>query len=540
MELLKMTFIEQAGFDDAPVIRPYDTSLKTEHINLFAQATEDGTRLNTSRLAKVASPLLGPSSRRKLTSYIDGGWSERRIMFGMVVSALDRDGGKTYYYIVGYTDHSESSLISNKKVKFDRNMKMFFNQITKVHLTESIFRDGGENKRRWVPRIQQHDQILRRTGLTGDQRGARQARGDDRPVTLRPTDIFRRGGSESSFGAQLRSSTSDVTNLTGAFSTALKASNITNNSSTNFMARSLNAYVASAAKPSTAYLEDEERDETIAGALDKVTENTIEQDAYIREMKRDCNILTSGYVTFGELMDMNKDFDEDKNLGYKPYKSSRDDFHSSASWNEDTNECLAATMIANTLPGILINSMYSEVTTLVLNNRARQGEHRVLCGKIAPFVQGLSIKANWNYFEDQCENVLLEEISKGGMFDVEASIDANIDTEIRIKIRIDGGRERSFKFPSFASGVAAPTMDSSLRSVDKLAKGIIDLSVGLANVRDNKHQNHVDEPKIVLSGDRSGGIGRERESRASRDSDRRDDRRDSDRGGNDRRRDRNW
>jgi len=529
MELIKLVFIEQAG-TDAPLIRPIDHSLKSHHIDLFAEATEGGTRLTSSRLAKVASPLIGPSSRRKHKSFIDNGWDQKRIMFGMVVATLDRSGGKTYEYIVGYTDHAELSKISNRTVRFDRNMKMYFNQITRVHMTLSNFREDGRNKQVWQPRIQQHDQILRRSGLTG-QAGARAGKGDDRPVTLRPTDIFRRGGSESSFGAHIRQNNSDVVNLSGAFSTALRASNLSNNSPTNFMQRSLNAYVAASGAPSSAYLGDDDREETIASALDKVQENQIEQDPFIESIKRDSNILASGYITFGELMDMNPDFNEDEQLGFKPYKSSREDFNQLNSWNEDTNECIAATIIANTLPGIMINSMYSEVKSLRITNLARQGEYKVLTGPIAPFVEGLSVKANFAYFEDQCEHVLLEEVSKGGMFDIEATIDANIDTEIRIRIQLDGGREQSFRFPAFASGCCAMTMDNSLRSVDQLAKGIIDLSAGLANVRSGQNKSHVDEPRIILGGEarRQEGRGDDRR-RDDRDT-RRDDRDDRDRGG---------
>lgn len=508
MRLIKLTMIETPGMD-GQVIRPYTTKLKKEHTDLFAKVTDQGRRISADRLSKVTPNIFGPSTRHKHQSHIDGGWGEKRIMFAMVVEMASRTRSKTFNYIVGYTDHSDATT-TGRKVKFDPNMRLYFNTVTQIHMIQSEWR--GDQI--WQPRMQRHDQILNRSGLLGNNRNT--GRGDNRPVTSRPQDLFRRGSSEKSFGSFLNDD-GNTTNLSGVFSTQLRASNRQNNSPTSILTRSLKALAGSTSNPNDAYVGDGDDDETLENALDKVEETLLPDDPLMDILKKQSNIMQSGYITFGELMDFNKDFDEDRHLGFKPYKSRRDDFGTNADFNEDTNETIAASIIANSLPTILIGSMYSKVDNLVLRSNPRPGDPVVESAFPSPYVDGMDIDASWNYFEDQITHVMMNEVSNGGIFDVIATIDANIDEYINISIRIDGGEEARYSFPTFADGLMAPTMDNSLKSLGLLSKGVIDLAGGLADARLSASPNHSNKSDILLSSDLRDG---------RKPDDRRDNRRD--------------
>jgi hypothetical protein len=515
MKIVKLTMLENRGIA-APVIRSYTTKLKKEHTDIFAKATDQGRRITADRISKVTANVFGPSSRHKHVAHIDGGWDEKRIMFAMVVEMASRSRSKTYNYIVGYTDHSGHSLIG-RKVKFDRKMRLYFNTITQIHMIESEWRGSSI----WQPRMQRHDQILNRTGISGF--GRTENRGDNRPVTTRPTDLFRRGGSDKSFGAMLKSD-GGTTNLTGVFSGILRASSRLNNSPTSMLTRSLQALAGAGANPNDAYMGDADDAETLEAAQDKVEETIITEDPLMEQLKKESNIISSGYITFGELMDMNPDFDEDRQLGFNLYKPARDEFQSNASFNEDTNETIAATIIANHLPTIMIGSMYSKVADLVLRSNPRPGDPVVESAHPYPFVDGMDIDASFPYFEDQITHVMINEVTNGGVFDVIAHIDANIDTEINIRIRIDGGEEARYTFPAYADGLLAPTMDNSLKSLGILSKGVIDLAAGLHEARLDASPNHTKTPNILTSSDVAGARD-DRDRRSSRDETRsRDDR----------------
>lgn len=515
MELIKLSFVEHAGMLDQ-VIRPYDLDMRGSPVDLFSKATENGLQLGAKRLAGVAAPLMGPSARRKIEAQAPNGWDHNRIMFAMVVATASRNNSKEFSYIVGYTDDAAYTK-RGTTAKFDANMKMYFNNITRIHMTEAMVMQDRRHTSRWQPKIITHDQILTKSAIQGfeQRRGIRR----EQTLTLRPTDLFTRQGGESAFGSYLQDKDVPVKNLCGAFSGQLRSSTRVNNSSTNFMQRSLNAYVSAAADPSSAFIDDNNDHDTIQSALDSVIENSIDNDPYIEEIRRDSNILESGYITFGELMDLNPNFDEDRQLPFIPLDDKRKRSRITdniVSFNSDEPESLAATMIAQALPGILIQSMYSSVSDMVISTRARVGESRLKSAFPSPFVEGMSISASWAYFEDQVDSILITEVSKNGMFDFEAKIDANIDQDIRIWISLDGGEEAYFEFPAFCDSLLAPTQSNSMEQFDLLSKGVVDLAGNLSRSRLRSAPSHVAEPVILTGTDvRSARLSSDRPSRKS-------------------------
>lgn len=499
MQLIKLSIVENAGLTEQ-YIRPYESELKANHVDNFVKLTKGGENLSVRNLAKVAHSILTPATTNTLRSHIRGGWDSKRMMFAMVVALNNRDGiSKDYEYIVGFTDTGEYSTISGK-ARFDPNMRMYFNSITRIHLTEAMY---GRNNRVWQPKLQAHDQVLHKSALVGEGRGGRQTR----PVSLRPTDLFRRKGGDSAFSDTLRDSELQPENLVGAFTSPLRASTRLNNSAANFLSRSISAYVAADSDPSNALAGDLEDDDVLNNSCDAVDENQLTSDPWFEEYQRETNILEAGYITFGELMDMNRDFDEDRSLPFTPLSSrrKRDSIgtENQCGWKGANVETIAATLIANSLPAIMLNSMYSKVDNLVLNSRARMGEYKVNAGKVFPYVDGLEIKATWPYFESMVADVLMEEVTKGGMFEIEASIDANIDQMIQMWITIDGGEEAYFEFPAFADGMLASTMGENLTAIDHLAKNIVDLSAAVSSERHNQSPAHVATAGIVLNTDLS-------------------------------------
>jgi len=498
MELIKLSFVEADGMLNQ-VIRPYDLDQRGSAIDLFSKATEKGFNISAKRLAAVAAPLMGPSTRRKIDAHISNGWDAPRIMFAMVIATGNRANSKEYHYIVGHTDESMHT-VRGTNVRFEKRMKLYFNNITRIHMTEATYmtRDRG-HRSLWQPKIITHDQVLNRSAIEGFNGGRREHR--NRAMSLRPTDLFTRQGGETAFGAYLTDKDVPVKNLCGVFSGQLRSSTRENNSSTNFMRRSLNAFVSSAADPQSAFIDDNHDHETMQRTIDSVIENSIDADPYIEQIRRDSNILEQGYITFGELMDMNPDFDEDSQLPFIPLdRNNRNRIVDNiVGFKSDENESIAAAMIAHSLPGILINSMYSSVDNLTITTRARVGENKLQSAFPHPFVEGMSIAASWPYFEDQIENILIQEVSKGGQFEFDARIDANIDQMIKIWIRMDGAPEAYFEFPAFCDSLLSPMLEDNMKSFEDLSKGIVDLAGDLSRQRLRSSPSAVVEPVILTA-----------------------------------------
>lgn len=510
MRLIKLTMVESAGHAECP-IRPYEMNYKKHYVDDIARVTEEGHRLTPVRLAKVASGILAPSSDTLLTSHIDGGWDQKRIMFAMVVEIASREVSREYVYIVGHTDHSDFSNIGTR-VKFDPRMRMYFNSITRIDFQDAI--RGRSHV--WQPKIQTHDQILNRSSVMG---GRKRGSNGERAVSLRPADLFRRKEAEVGFGGMLDegSLTGGNTNLVGAFMQQLRSSTLENNDPATFLARGLSAYARANADPDGAYIGDADLGDVIAGATDRVDENVLDQDPYIEELRIDTNILEDGYVTFGDLMRMNPDFDEDRQLPFQDLRGRKNyyDPEQQAGWRGSDPNTIAAVIIANSLPSYMINAMYSKMDDLIIRSHARMGQEKVISGKTFPFVDGLSVRATMTYFEDMVESVLLPMLTNNGAFEVNARINCNIDQDIEIWLTIDDGEESFHVFPAFAGALMAPTLSNNLDAVSLLSKSLVDLSGAIVNRAYKDSPNSSDTGVVSLSTDVQG-------SRAERD--RRDDR----------------
>lgn len=512
MEVIKLVFTQLAPMHEQN-ITPYSFDLRAHNIEEFAKATNDGQNISAFRLAKAASGLLVPNlaRERRLKAHAPNGWDQDRLAFAMVVAINNRERSKTYQYIVGTCDYDGSGG-TDSKVTFDPKMKLYFNSITKIHFNESIHRD----RRVWVPKIQAHDQILNRDSLEGYGGGRDSLR--ERPVTLRPTDVFRRRTGATQFAKHFTND-SNVNNLCGAFTTQLKSSNRDNNSTSLYLSRTLSAYMASAADPDLAYHNDTGNYDTLNHAHDRVEENDLELDPYIEQMKEQYRILDDGYIRFSELMRMNPDFDFDKIIFGRRKRGSNISLSNQAGWNGTDNETMAARIIARSLPNFMIMAGYSEVEDLVLDTTARSGHEQVHVSKPWPFIDGMSVRANWPYFEGACRDILIHEATCGGRYQMQARINANIDRLIKIHIRIDGDDEAYFEFPACMDASLAPTLETDNKAFDALAKGVVGLASELSGRRLNEAPNHSDTPAISLSS-RVEEARRERDERNERKDDR--------------------
>lgn len=492
MELMKLSFVQASGMLDQ-YIAPHAADFRGHVVDDFARATKNGSSLSAMRLAKHCSGLFVPdtSRGRLIKSHAPNGWDTDRLAFAMVVAINNRQHSKTYQYIVGYTDADMSSG-TDTRIKLDSRMKLYFNNITRVHMNESV----ANSKRVWTPKIQTHDQILNRSSLTGFDDNSLGLR--DRPVSLRPTDLFRRQTGTKHFARHFEED--KVSNMCGAFTSQLKASSRVNNSTSHYMHRTLSAYLASASDPDLQHHYDEGSADTLNHAHDRVEETDLELDPYIEEMKMHHRILDDGYITWGDLQRLNPDFDFDKIIFGR--RKGRMSTENEAGWKGTDNESIAARIIRQSLPGIMINSGYVEVEKMVLDSTARVGQSVVEMEKAWPFVDGMRVSSTWPYFEGACRDILIHEVTCGGRFDVTARVDANIDRNIRMWIRVDNGPEAYFNFPAFMDAGVAPTLENDNKAFDRLAKGVVGLAADISARRLNDSPTHVDKPGLRLSDDK--------------------------------------
>jgi len=501
MRVLKLNFVEVPPMAEQ-YIRPYDFDMKNSRIDDLARLTDDGTNILPERLAKVSSSLMSPTTQRreKFVSQIDKGWGQARIMFSMVVETSSRPNHQEYEYIVGHTDHDGFAIQSGgRDVILDNKMRMYFDQITHINLSGGFRRD----REIWTPSIKASDLVLNRDTLRGFGHDDLASGAGHRALTKRPTDLFRREGADLNYSSRNfsldnksndRSADTNTNNTVGTFTTTLKMSSRDNNSPTSFLHRTLDGFVTAASglglsNDSSPYGLPDERENKLSNlkrAYGTVDENDPSADRYIEELKESTRILNSGYITYGELMEMNPEFvksaQEDFALADKRKSYRHTD---TRQWRGDDPETIAAFQIACSLPGMMIKNMYSKIDGLAINSYGHSKLQRITGGITSPYIEGIDTAATWPNFEHQVSEVLIHEVTRGAM-NFEAKIDANVDGYIDIWIRVDGGPESFHSFPAFCAGVVAPTLDTDVKSLSNMSRNVTDISNNLADSRMNR------------------------------------------------------
>lgn len=499
MRIIRMAMFETNGAIPMP-IRPYEMDMRSKGtlVDDLAEATDLGRSIDNVRMSKLASGLLIPSTR-SIKSNVDGGWNEKRMMFALAIQVNENTHMEEIRYITGYTDNNDMSTLSGK-VKFPNDMKLYFNSIARIQLSEVSVRGG----RAVQPTIKDNNLMLLRSSVGMDQRGPTRR---NKPSLMRPYDVFARAGSNSAI-SRLQSTMSGSTNVnvvTGTFGTETTLSSRRNNNSSNYLAAALKGYMGARASSldnasHSGFYGDQDPNHNINTSA-RLQESQLSDDIMFDEMKRFSEIADQGYITWGELRRMCPDFDEDTQLpvvtwesrirassrryrdaegSNRNYMSGLADYSSSVSFTESTTESLAALMISQSLPEIMVSAVYSKIDGLVIDTHPALGEPDVYLGMPHPFFDRVPIKYGARYFEDQIRHVVIPNISRNGALHVQAHINANVDQDIEVWISIDGGPEEYFVYPTWGEHALPPVMTDKIEDVQTLASSIANIAEDLA------------------------------------------------------------
>lgn len=499
MRIIRMTMFETNGAIPMP-IRPYEMDYRSKGtlINDLAEATDVGRSIDNVRMARHASGILVPSTR-SIKSNVAGGWNERRLMFAMAIEVGGNSHMEDIRYITGYTENNEMSVASGQ-VKFPNDMRLYFNSIAKIQLSEVSVRGG----RAVQPTVKDNNLMLSRSSVAMDRSGPTRRH---KPSLMRPYDVFARAGSNTVVN-RMQDTFSDNTNInvvTGTFGSETTLSSRRNNNSSNYLASALSGYMGARASSldnashSGFYGDDDVNHNHNTSA--RLQESQLSDDVLFDTMKRFSEITEQGYITWGELQRMCPEFDPDRQLpvvtwesrlkstsrkyreadsSQRNYMSGVADYNSSVSFTQTTTESLAALMISQSLPEIMISSVYSKIDGLVIDTHPALGEPDVYLGMPHPFFDKVPIQYGARYFEDQIRHVVLPNISRNGSLHIQAHINANVDQDIEVWISVDGGPEEYFVYPTWGEHVLPPVMTDKIEDVQSLASSIASIAEDLA------------------------------------------------------------
>ncbi len=492
MKLIKLALMETPGIEDC-ICRQYDSDYRGSMIDDVLSATRNGTNINPRTVAEVASRIISPIGDH-FDVKIDGGWRNERFKVSMLVELDTQRYSSEYAYIVGYTDGGIRDRTTRRShstdVILDPDTRIYINNVTRV----SFRRQSHGSSEVYLPSLIGSNQLLRRDAIADSRHG-------NRPALTRPTDLFRLKDSEVNGSVALDAlrnhSGARVDNLVGRFVSNVTFSDINNALSSAHLYKSLKAVISSDSDPSNRSLNGVDLSDRLTGAVDRLDEARLEEDPFFNHMRNDSDIIRSGYVTYSELLDASPDWLDDDTIIIQAHPDDVSRFRDTQRWSGSAPSQIAAQIIANGLPSIMMNAMYSYVDSLIINTSARLGESRVECLMPGPFVKGLDPMSTIDYFEEAVDKILVKDATNNGLFDIFARINADMDGEIKIDISIDHGEMETFIYPTWASGLLSPVMASDSRVLERLSNSITDLANEVASAKNQEARRIVTEPGLT-------------------------------------------
>lgn len=463
MEIVKLTFIETPGMNDH-YIRSYDTDLKNGMIDDALRQVSGSKTYGLTTIGRIASNMVRPMGHAG-RAHIEGGWGRQRLRFAMLVEIEGGRYHKSHHYLTGYTDEAAFTQNRNGEMTISLDMRMYFNSVTEVSLIMSS-RDGLPTHR---PRVGAHDQILsKRTFETSRST----------PALMRPSDLFRRrvNGDIGELSARRMGVQNTTRNLVGSFSQPLMMSTRRNNSPTSYLQRSVDNYMRSSeAMPDEPGGYDSNEDDILDETVDRLRENIITSNAFFNEhFGEETNYFRQGYVTYGELLRLCPDFDENELVGVRPLRE-RDvpKFNISGSNKSDTPENMAREILRGAIPAIMLECMYSRVENVIIDTGAMYEEDRVIPTVAMPFVDGLDTRSTDQLFIDRILTTVVPDISRNGAFQVQADITCDIDGHIEMYISVDGEPEEYYADAVYADALGTSVLSDSLDNLDRISDDIL-------------------------------------------------------------------
>lgn len=521
MKLQKLTFIECPGIE-GPVSQCYDSDYKAGFVDEILEATKDGTQISPLALSTCSSRIMRPIGEQ-LDVNIEGTWRQNRFKFAMVVEiATESRRATEFRYIVGYTDRVDGHHRGDEYI-VDPDTRLYFDKVVRIGMRQHNYgRDVV-----WQPTIHSASQVLRRDSLSTKEgtRGGRGRSDRDGHFMLRPTDLFRRRDYDLTGNEMINTLRNHPSvrfeNTVGGLTQPVFMNDIFNNSATNHLSRSIGAMVSASTDPVTRSGRRDD-DAVLSGAVERLDEPTMDGDRYIQHLRNYADILRDGYITLRELLDSSPDYHEDDYIVKFSTNDQRDRYADSSRWGGDSPAQIAARILSNGLPTVMLNAGYALADGIVINTRASQFYKTIQCMFPGGYVPGVDVEGMLPYFEETLEKVILREATNNGLIDIEARINANIDTEITIDISVDGGPWEFFVYPAWGSGLVAPIQTLGSSALENLSHSITSLATDVVTARNDRLSSHTSTSGLQTSLD-SNSI---RDARNERDS-RRESRSDS-------------
>ena len=461
MHITRLLLVRSGTYNDM-ALRPYTTHVDGSTINLFREATQGGTFFEDTALSPVAGSILRPSTMPVGSVSIANGWAVPRFRFIMEIHHTVPGGlGKNVQYVSGYTDHAEVTYQGT----LDPNMRFFINTSIMTREVEEMTPFGRRTRRTMADA----SHILNGSFNPSTTSHTQAAR------TMRPEDVF------GEVGASVLGDVGDVFDLRSSFAGGAKKSRVSNSATPTYLSRVMNSY--NMALQEGGY--DDDIPSLMRKARNDSQEGLIANDLFLNNLQRNTSFSEGTSVSYSELCLLSPDLDNITIVANKEAVVQTNNFApstrgSAAYWEGVDNNTIFATIIAQSFPAIMMDSMITEAA-IGFTNKTMDGQfHLEFLAEPLSFIADRDLTAQLagpmlRHFETK----ILRDLTQSNMISIEGSVYCAVTGETKIRIAAADEALTDYVAPAFCDALSAPVITNNAENLRNLAS---DLSTLVDNV----------------------------------------------------------
>lgn len=460
----KLVFMQTGSYNDQ-FSRPYQANLNTENLGVIQEVTHGGQIINNAVLSGVAGSILRPTAQHEGIVQIANGWGEKRMRFFMEVElGHDAMGGAALVQVLcGYTDHMGVTLSG----AVDPRMQLYFNSSITVRRTATPTPNGLVN----AAHVVDASQVL--IGKADLRMGG----GGTVHHAMRPQDVF----AVMSQGALGDSSFVQDTRHT--FVNGPMKSSRSNAAAPEYLSKVLKAQALAENN-----VQNSGSGEDIANVARGIVQDpNISTDMFFGHLKRHTGFSEGDCITYADLCRMDPGTDQIAQaimVGNGMQQASAYGAEHTAHWNGANMETVAATILSQAVPAIMMDLMLSEVH-LMATNETLNGEYLVTMQHYNGFTDKVDLRPHANRLMERLKIEILRDLTQNNLIQFRLTLHINLAGETFMRISMNGQPEIDYVCPSFCDALMAPVLTANKQTLYTMAH---DLGSLFSNI-DTTHQH---------------------------------------------------
>lgn len=475
----------QTGTYQAQWLRPFKGNTSQAVVNQLREATHDGLNLGVGSVQEIAADVITPQAMVEGEVMIPEGFTSRRfrIMCRVFEEHPFLRGSTTQRVFFGYSDNCDVSLGSQL---VDNKMRIYFNSETII--AEHII--NTPNGPQTQAKIIGSNQIISPVNMVGGNNGmfAKPSSFLIRPednFNLMQTKAVAKNLQETGLVDLQIDSSYDHRTMVGEGG-SFKYSMRKDTSPVRYLSSSLSAY-QHARKEYNSSMHDTDdvlfnrgtdSTEVLFGEAAAMCRNSsITSNTFLGILRDHTGFMEQGYVTWGELKalfpelsnDMVARFAMDDGRGIRQVSHAGQ----SQNWNGADYTSIGASLLAQTVPSIMMDTFFRQVSFAVTNgNGPNEYIFDIHPGATASIIKGIDMRPYVIELERRIKVDILHNITRGNQLPFRISMISDLAGESIIDISIGNEAIERFVAPTFADSLFSPVITRNHQLSGEIANDI--------------------------------------------------------------------